>query len=78
MEKAYLGSEVADACLQEVVLHGPLHEVVVDGLSANALVVVDGLVVVPFQSGQVCHLQEMLVGETSNGQQLEIILSNSE
>lgn len=73
----YLCSEVADACLQQIVLHGPLHQAVVDGLSANALVVVDALVVVPFQGGQVCHLQEMLVGETNNGLESALILFDS-
>lgn len=60
----YLCGEMADTCLQEVILHRPLHQVVIDGLTPDALVVVDGLVVVRFQGGQVCHFQEMLVCET--------------
>lgn len=56
---------MADACLQEVILDRPLHQIVIDGLTTDALVVVDGLVVVRLQGGQVCHFQEMFVCETA-------------
>jgi hypothetical protein len=55
---------MADTGLQEVVFHGPLHQLVVNGLVGDALVVVDGLVVVLVHRGQVRHLQEVLVRKT--------------
>lgn len=58
---SYLGGKVTDTGLQEVIFHGPLHQLVVDGLAGDALVVVDGLVVVLVHRRQVRHLQEVLV-----------------
>ena len=55
---------MADTGLQKVVLDGPLHQAVVNRRSANPLVMLDGLVVVAFESRQIGHLQEMLVCET--------------
>lgn len=52
---------MTDACLQEIILHRPLHQVVVNRAAADAFVVGDGLVVVIFQGGQVRHLEVMLV-----------------
>lgn len=63
----YLCCEVADSCLQEVVFDRPLHEVVSDGLTSNALIVRDRLVVVPFEGSQISHLQEVLVCKTELG-----------
>lgn len=48
---SYLGGKVTDTGLQEVIFHGPLHQLVVDGLAGDALVVVDGLVVVLVHRG---------------------------
>jgi len=64
MHCTYIGSKVADSCLQEVVLHRPLHEMVVHGLPGNALVVLDGCVVIALQGSEVCNLEEVLVCET--------------
>jgi hypothetical protein len=68
--KTNLGGKVTDTGLQEVVLHGPFHQLVGNGLAGDALVVVDGLVVVLIHCGQVRHLQEMLVRKSRKAQLL--------
>ena len=57
----YFCGKVTDACLQEIILHRPLHQVVVNRAAADAFVVGDGLVVITFQGGQVRHLEVVLV-----------------
>lgn len=61
METTYFCGKVTNACLQEIILHRPLHQVVVNRAPANTFVVGDGLVVVTFQGGQVRHLEVVLV-----------------
>jgi len=47
----YVGGEMTHAGLEEVVLDGPLHQVVADGRLGYSLVVLDGFVVVGFRGG---------------------------
>lgn len=56
---------MTDTGLQEIILDGPLHQVVIDRCPANSLVVFDGLVVVAFERRQISHLQVMLVCKTA-------------
>lgn len=55
---------MANACLEEVLLYGPLHEVVVDGGFGNTFVVGDRFEVVALQRSNVCKLQVKLVGKS--------------
>jgi hypothetical protein len=48
---------MADAGLEEVLLDAVPHQVVVDGLLGDLLVVLDGFVVVAFEGGDVCDLE---------------------
>ena len=45
--------EMAHTCLEQVLLDGPLHEIVVDARFGDAFVVGNRLIVVLFQSGEV-------------------------
>lgn len=51
------------AGLEEIVLDGPLHQVVADGRLGHFLVVLDGLVVVGLHRGQVGDFEEEFVRE---------------
>lgn len=55
---------MADACLEEVLLYRPLHEVVVDGGLGDTFVVGDGFEVVALQSSNIGKLQVKLVGQS--------------
>lgn len=62
----YICCEMADSCLQEVVFHRPLHQVVVDGRLAHLLVLLDRLVVVTFDGCQIGNLEVVLIRETGS------------
>ena len=55
---------MANTTLEEVILYGPLHQVIVDRCAGDTLVVLDSLVVVALKSGQVGRFEVMLVGKT--------------
>lgn len=65
METTYFCGKVADACLQKIILHRPLHQVVVNRASGDAFVVGDGFVIVTFQGRQVRHFEVVLVCEAA-------------
>lgn len=65
MSFTYPRGEVADASLEEIVLDRPLHQVVVDGRLADTLVLLNRLVVVALDGGQIGDLEEVLVCETT-------------
>lgn len=54
---------MADTSFEEVVLDRPLHEIISDGRPADSLVVLNGLVVVSLESGQIRNFQVVLVRE---------------
>ena len=61
MERTYFRGKVADACLQKIILHRPLHQVIVNRAPGDAFVVGDGFVIVTFKGRQVRHLEVVLV-----------------
>lgn len=62
-----LGRQVADACLEKVLLDAVAHEIAVDGLVRHLLVVVNGLLVLAVQGGNVGYLEPELVCEATTG-----------
>ena len=56
------GGEVADAGFEEVVFHGPFHQIVGDAGAGDFFVVGDGFVVVGFEGGEVGDFEEEFVG----------------
>ncbi len=59
----YVGGEMTHAGLEEVVLDGPLHQVVADGRLGYSLVVLDGFVIVGFRGGEVGDFEVEFVCE---------------
>ena len=49
---------------QEVILHRPFHQIVVDGRLSNFLEVFNGPSVVPLESGQIGDFEEQLIGQS--------------
>lgn len=60
----YLGRQVTYASLQQVLLDGPAHQIVVHRAPRHLLVQLDGLVVVAFHGRKVGRLEEQLVGQS--------------
>lgn len=56
---------MADSGFQEVLLDGPLHQVVIDGGPGDALVIGDGFEVISFEGRDVCSLEVQLVREST-------------
>lgn len=56
---------MADTSLEEVVLDRPLHEIIGNGRPADSLVVLNSLVVVSLESGQIRNFQVVLVRESA-------------
>lgn len=55
---------MAQASFQEIVLDAPFHQVVADRTSGYFFVVLDGFVVVTFESGEVGDFEVEFVGES--------------
>ena len=53
MRRTYVGREMTHAGFEEIVLDGPLHQVVADGRLGDFLVVLDGFVVVALHGSEV-------------------------
>jgi hypothetical protein len=51
--------------LEKIILDGPFHQTVVDGRTANALVVLNSLIVITFQRGQIGSFKVMFVCEAA-------------
>lgn len=62
-----LCGEMADTCLQQIVLYTPAHQIVVNRRPTDTLEVRDSLVVVVVQCSQVRNFEEVLVRKAGNG-----------
>lgn len=58
---------MADSCFQEVVLHGPFHQLVADGRPGYFFVVFDRFVVVALEGGEVGDFEVEFVGQSAVG-----------
>lgn len=57
---------MTDAGFQEIIFHGPLHQIIVDRRASYSLIVLNCLVIIAFESGQIGYFEVMLVCETSS------------
>lgn len=54
--RSYICGQVADPCLEEVIFHGPFHEVTGDGGFGDFLIVLDRFVIIARDGGEIGHL----------------------